>query len=76
MHYVKGKSDVIGNIRKCLAAGFDFILCLAVGRELADKAAEQLRDSALDLSKVRVIEVTEAIKQNKTLLQVIESSSE
>jgi hypothetical protein len=71
-----GNSDAIGNIKKCLDAEFDFVLCLAVGRKLADKAAEQLRDSELDLSKVRVIEVTEAMRQNRTLLQVIESSSE
>jgi hypothetical protein len=71
-----GNSDAIGNIRKCLDAEFGLVLCLTVGRELADKAAEQMRDSALDLSKVRVLEVTEAMGQNKTLLQVIESSSE
>jgi hypothetical protein len=52
-----GKSDALGNIRKCLDAGFDSVVCLTVGAELANSIREQVRNAGLNESKIRVTDI-------------------
>lgn len=56
-----GNSDALGNIWKCLNAGFYFVICLTTEERLANKTRELAENSGVDTAKVRILEVSEAL---------------
>jgi hypothetical protein len=68
-----GKSDAIGNISKCLEAGYESVLCLPIGKESTDRIREQAKNSGLHPSKVKILEVSESVEGKDNLLEALEA---
>jgi len=60
-----GKSEAVYNIRKCLEAGFDKVLCVCLDEETKEKIESDIRKLNMQEEKINIILTNDLLKLSK-----------